>query len=78
MWTPRGSAEGLLKELVDAGFVEVGPGKKAGTQRVSAIADAYDFAARLRALRKHRPIAEGSPAAVAGYIDAVSYPGPFT
>ncbi len=66
-----------LKELVDSGFVAVAPGKKEGTRRVSANADAYDFAARLRAMRRHQPIADGSAGAVAGYIDAVSYPGPF-
>ncbi len=71
-------AAAALRELVDAGFVEVGPGKKAGTERVSAVADAYDFAARLRAMRKHRPIAEGSAAAVAKYIESTCHPGPFT
>ena len=67
-----------LKELVAAGFVEVGPGKKVGPERVSAVADAYDFAARLWAMRKHRPIAEGSAAAVAKYIESTCHPGPFT
>jgi hypothetical protein len=67
-----------LEELAAAGFVEVGPGKKEGTRRVSANADAYDFAARLRAFRKHRPIAEGTAAAVAKYIESTCHPGPFT
>lgn len=68
----------VLGELVDAGFVEVGPGKKAGPGRVSAVADAYDFAARVRALWRYRPL-RGEPLdGLAKYVEATSYAGQVT
>jgi Helicase conserved C-terminal domain len=66
-----------LKELVDAGFVVVGPGKKSGPDRVSAVAGCYDFAARARVLRRHGPLIGGTVAALPKRIEAMCYPGPF-
>ena len=69
---------GVLKELVDAGFVAVGPGKKAGPERVSAVDGCYDFAARVRALRRFHPL-EGEPlGGLAKYVESTSYGGQVT
>ncbi len=68
----------VLKELVGAGFVEVGPGKKAGPERVSAVEGAYEFAARARALRRHRPLGGEPLAGLAKYVEATTYGGQVT
>lgn len=67
-----------LEELVGAGFVTVGPGKKAGPERVAAVEGLYDFAARVRALRRYRPLGGESLEGFAKYVEYTSYGGQVT
>lgn len=60
----------VLKELASAGFVEVQAARsRAFTDRVVACNDLYDFAARLRGLRRLHLLAVDQPSKFEGYVD---------
>jgi hypothetical protein len=66
----------VLKELTGAGFVEVQAARsRAFTDRVVACAGVYDFAARLRSLRRFHLLAAGRPGEFEKYVDSTFYGG---
>jgi hypothetical protein len=66
----------VLKELTGAGFVEVQTARsRAFTDRVVACDGAYDFAARLRSLRRFHLLAADRPGEFEKYVDSTFYGG---
>src|SRR3954464_7315179 len=60
----------ILKELAAAGFVAVQPARsRAFTDRVIACDEIYDFAARIRSLRRYHLLAADQPSELAKYAD---------
>ena len=60
----------ILKELTDAGFVEVQPARsRAFTDRVIAPDALYDFASRLRTVRRLHLLAADQPSGFEKYVD---------
>ena len=66
----------ILKELTDAGFVEVKTSKaKVSAERVYATAGLHDFATRVRNLRKFHLLAADQPSEFAKYVQAAFHGG---
>lgn len=64
----------VLKELTGAGFVEVQAARsRAFTDRVVTCDGVYDFAARLRSLRRFHLLAADRPGEFEKYVDATFY-----
>ena len=60
----------VLKELVDSGFVKVEVARsRAFTDRVVANALLYDFATRIRSLRRYHLLAADQPSAIAEFVN---------
>jgi len=67
----------VLKELVAAGFVEVQAARsRAFTDRVIACEGIYDFATRVRALRRLHLLAADRPSEFGKYVDYAFYGSP--
>jgi hypothetical protein len=64
----------VLKELVEAGFVEVQPARsRAFGDRVIAPEGLYDFATRVRTLRRLHLLADDQPSEFTKYVDQVYF-----
>jgi Helicase conserved C-terminal domain len=73
----EGFAADVLEELTRAGFIEVRLQKTKikGGNRVFAVPGAYDFAVRVRALRKYHLLVPEPPAELQKFIDYTFYSG---
>jgi soluble cytochrome b562 len=71
--------EQILKELTDAGFVELKSSKsRVSEKRVYATAGLYDFATRVRSLRKFHLLATDRPTEFAKYVNHAFFGGQLT
>jgi hypothetical protein len=69
----------VLDELTAAGFVAVlEPKTGATTRRVSAPGEIYDFAARVRTMRRLHLLADGLPGELVKYVNHVFFPDMLT
>ena len=67
-------APGVLEELLEAGFVELGSSRMIGPQdRVFAVQAASDFTVRLRSLGRHHMLTTDQPGLLEKYVDYVCY-----